>query len=220
MGKAINVLAIEDHAIILEGYNTIFKSMGDTFGILNFVKARNCKAGVEVIEKFKSDPFEVAVVDYSIPPFAEGQLYTGEDMAGLLRRVMPNCKIIMMTMHNNAPIIGRILQKIKPEGFINKNDCTTDELIEGFKDVIQGKTYYTKTIANYERRAAAKIELEAEDVMILLLLAKGIRNDNLGKYIPISTNAIQKRKMKMKSLLESDGSDENLIEKAKMYGYI
>lgn len=220
MKKILQVLAIDDHAVVLEGYRYIFSNPDITERELSFVKAHDCKSAYEIIEQHRDNPFEIAIIDYSIPKFAEKELYTGEDMAMLIRNIMPNCRIIIMTMHREVDIISSVLQKVKPEGFINKSDCSTEELIEGFKIVISGNTFYSKTVSSFIKRQENGVMLEEVDVRIILLLAKGIKNKNLEKYIPLSASAIEKRKYRIKRLLDVEGDDEDLIKEARIQGYI
>ncbi|TRW22777.1 response regulator transcription factor [Flavobacterium zepuense] len=219
MKKRLHALAIDDHVVVLEGYHFMFKNLKYNFNELNFVKAHDCKTGYEAIQGFKGKPFDIALIDYSIPPFPENKLFTGEDLAMQVRETMPKCKIILMTMHKEIDVIGSILQKVKPEGFINKSDCTTDELIHGFEEVLSGGTFYSKTVSDYIARRSKGVVLEDIDVRIILLLAKGVKNKNLGNYIPLSDSAIEKRKYKIKRLLEVK-DDEELIDKARDKGYI
>jgi DNA-binding NarL/FixJ family response regulator len=218
--KVLHVLAIDDHVVVLEGYHAIFKNLDVSYTEVKFTKASDCKSGYEIIDNHKANPFDIAIVDYSIPQFPEMNLHSGEDMALLLRESMPNCKIVMMTMHKEVDIMSRILQKINPEGFINKSDCTSDELIDGFRSVLNDNTYYSKTVSNYLKRQEKGIMLEDLDIKILLLLAKGIKNKNLGKYIPLSDSGIEKRKYRIKRLLDVEGNDEDLISEARSQGYI
>ena len=220
MKKALHVLAIDDHVVVLEGYHAIFKSLNEERGNLNFIKATDCKSAYDLIQNHKNDPFDIAVVDYSIPDYEEKELYSGADMAKLLREVMPECKIIMMTMHKEVDIMGGILETINPEGFINKSDCTTDELFEGFKTVLGGEGYYSKTVSDFQKRMSNGLLLDDLDIRIIKLLAKGIKNKNLDKYIPLTMSGIEKRKYRIKRLLEVEGGDEELIFEARRQGYI
>ncbi|MCW4469262.1 response regulator transcription factor [Flavobacterium sp. MFBS3-15] len=219
MVKKINVLGIDDHAVVLEGYHSIFRSL-DGFDEVRFTKAHDCRSGSEVIYTHKDDPFDVAVLDYSMPPFPEKHLYSGEDMAMLLRQAMPSCKIIMMTMHNNISVLSSILEKVRPEGFINKSDCSCTELMEAFKAVLQGATYFSETVAAFMARQESGMLLEELDIKIILLLANGIKTCNLNKYIPLSESSIEKRKYRIKRLLNISGGDEELIRRARALGYI
>jgi DNA-binding NarL/FixJ family response regulator len=214
------VLAIDDHGVVLEGYHYMFQNLDHNHGELRFVKARDCRTGYKVISANHDKPFNIALIDYSIPQYEDQQLYSGADLALLVRETMPNCKIILMTMHKEIDIIGSILNTIDPEGFINKSDCSTEELAKAFKEVLNGNTFYSQAISNYLKRRKKGIVLEDIDVRIILLLAKGIKNKNLSNYIPLSESAIEKRKYKIKRLLEIEGNDEDLIHEARTQGFI
>ncbi len=220
MGKKLHVLGVDDHVVVLEGYYSIFKYFETAFDELKFTKAHDCRSGYQIIESNRDTPFDIAVLDYSIPEFPEKGLFSGEDIAVLVRKNMPSCKIVMMTMHKEVDVMARILERVKPEGFINKSDCTTAELIEGFREVLDGNTYFSKTVSNFISRIGREVLLEDIDVKIILLLAKGIKNKNLSKYIPLSDSAIEKRKYRIKHLLDVTGGDEQLIEKGRDLGYI
>lgn len=220
MNKKLHVLGIDDHVVVLEGYHYMFQNLDHNHGELTFVKAKDCKTGYKVISANQGTPFDLALLDYSIPHYEDKQLHTGADLAMLIRKIMPECKIIMMTMHKEIDIIGGILETINPEGFINKSDCTTDELSFAFKQVLDGNTFYSKAISNYLKRKEKGDALEDIDVRIILLLAKGIKNKNLSNYIPLSDSAIEKRKYKIKRLLEVEGNDEDLIHEARTQGFI
>lgn len=220
MNPKLHVLAIDDHVVVLEGYHYMFQNLDQDYGELKFVKAKDCKTGYRVISANRDEPFDIALIDYSIPHYEDQQLYSGADLAMLVRDTMPNCKIILMTMHKEIDIISSILSTIDPEGFINKSDCSTEELSGAFKQVLDGQVYYSKAISNYLQRRKKGVVLEDVDVRIILLLAKGIKNKNLSNYIPLSESAIEKRKYKIKRLLEIEGNDEDLIHEARTQGFI
>ena len=220
MNQKLHVLAIDDHVVVLEGYYYMFQNLDHNHGVLEFKKANDCKTGYKVISANRDTPFDLALLDYSIPHFEEEKLYSGADLAMLIRQTMPNCKIILMTMHKEIDIIAGILDTINPEGFINKSDCTTDELVHAFKEVLNGSIFYSKAISSYLKRRERGIVLEDIDVRIILLLAKGIKNKNLSTYIPLSDSAIEKRKYKIKRLLDVEGNDEDLIHEARTQGFI
>lgn len=221
MKTSLRVLAIDDHMVVLEGYRSIFKTLeGSSFGSLEFTKARDCMSGYQTIESHKENPFDIAVIDYSIPDFPEMKLYSGHDVAVHVRKVMPDCKIVMMTMHKEVEIMNNILNNVKPDGFINKSDCNTEEIAECFKTVLEEDIYYSSTITSYLKRQEKGILLDDIDTKIIVLLSKGIRTKNLGKYIPLSDSAIEKRKYKVKKMLDVTGDDEALIAEARKQGYI
>jgi len=219
--KNLSVLAIDDHMVVLEGYRSIFKILeGNSFENLIFTKAHDCRSGHKIIESHKGKPFDFAIIDYSIPDSPELKLNSGHDIALYLREVMPKCKIVMMTMHKEVEIMSSILHNIKPEGFINKSDCNTDEIAECFKSVLENNNYYSTTIASYIKRLEKGVMLDDIDTKIIVLLSKGVKNKNLSRYIPLSDSAIEKRKYKVKKMLDITGDDESLIAEARKQGYI
>ena len=220
MAKQLRVLAIDDHVTALEGYHYMFMNLENGYGNLEFSKAYDCKTGYDAIVGHKGSPFDIALIDYSIPHFDKEKMYTGQDLAMLVRKNMPSCKIVLMTMHKEIDIISGILETVKPEGFINKSDCNTDELLEAFKKVMDGEMYYSRAVENYIKRRDTGVVLEDIDVRIILLLAKGIKNKNLENYIPLSGSAIEKRKYNIKRMLEVKGDDEDLIKEARNQGFI
>lgn len=221
MKTSLSVLAIDDHMVVLEGYRSIFNMLeGNKFESLTFAKARDCKSGYDVLEKYRDIPFDIAVIDYSIPEYPEMKLFSGHDMAVHVRKLMPDCKIVMMTMHKEVEIMSNILTNVNPEGFINKSDCNTEEIAECFEAVLNDEKYYSPTISSYIKRQQKGIMLDDIDTKIIILLSKGIRTKNLSKYIPLSDSAIEKRKYKVKKILDVTGDDEALIAEARKQGYI
>ncbi|MFP9112848.1 response regulator [Flavobacterium sp. RHBU_3] len=220
MSNILHVIAVDDHTVVLEGYHYMFQNLDHKNDHLKFVKARNCEMAYNTVMAHRNEPFHLALLDYSIPQYEDQKLSSGADVAMLIRKTMPRCKIILMTMHKEIDIIANILETVKPEGFINKSDCSTEELQHAFKEVLDGNIFYSKAISNYLKRKEKGIVLEDIDVRIILLLAKGIKNKNLSNYIPLSDSAIEKRKYRIKRLLDIEGNDEDLIHEARSQGFI
>jgi len=218
--KKLQVFAVDDHEAILDGYNFMFENIEHNRDELVFTKASDCESAFNKIKEHAENPFDIALVDYSIPAFTDMDLQSGQDIAVLIRKTMPNCKIVVLTMHREVSILSNVLLEVNPEGFINKSDCNIDDLCDAFTRVLNGDTYYSKTIVNYSNRKDKGITLEDIDVRIIVLLSKGIKNKNLSKYIPLTDSIIATRKHKIKKLLKVEGDDKDLIHVAKSQGYI
>jgi two-component system response regulator NreC len=220
LNTTLNIFAVDDHEAILNGYKFMFENIEHTYENLTFTKALDCKSAYDVIKQNTEFPFNIALVDYSIPPYPKKNLESGHDIAVMLRKKMPGCKIVMLTMHREAGILNKILLSVNPDAFINKSDCNVEELSNAFTKVLNGTTYHSKTIQNYLTRREQGVTLEDIDLSIITLLAKGVKNKHLSKYIPLTDSTIEKRKHKIKKLLKVDGDDNELITVAKSQGYI
>jgi DNA-binding NarL/FixJ family response regulator len=221
MTNPINILIVDDHPFIIQAYkNALDKYSQQGFEFV-VTQANNCKTGYESITE-ATIPFDVAFFDISMPEYAEKGIYSGEDLAALMKTEMPDCKIILLTMHSELLKINNIIKNINPSGLIIKNDLTFDELIFAFDKIINNESYYSQTVIKLVGQAQYNnIELDAFDKQILFHLSKGVKTKDLPQYIPLSLSAIEKRKLNIREILEvKGGSDIDLINEAKTKGVI
>ena len=157
-----------------------------------------------------------------MPEYPEKGIYSGEDLALLMKKEMPDCKIILLTMHTELLKINNIIKNIYPNGLIIKNDLTFDELLFAIDKIIHNEKYYSQTVIKIIGQAQFDgLELDVFDKQILFHLSKGIKTTDLPQYIPLSLTAIERRKINIKEILEVQGNeDADLIEEAKRKGVL
>lgn len=221
MTNPINILIVDDHPFIIQAYRNALDKYSQQGYEFVVTQASNCKTGYESITEAPT-PFDVAFFDISMPEYAEKGIYSGEDLASLMKEAMPNCKIILLTMHTELLKINNIIKTINPSGLVIKNDLTFDELIFAFDKIINDESYYSQTVIKLVGQAQYNnIELDAFDKQILFHLSKGVKTKDLPQYIPLSLSAIEKRKLNIREILEvAGGSDIDLINEAKTKGVI
>jgi DNA-binding NarL/FixJ family response regulator len=221
MTNPINILIVDDHPFIIQAYRNALDKYSQQGYEFVVTQANNCKTGYESITDAIT-LFDVAFFDISMPEYAEKGIYSGEDLAALMKTQMPDCKIILLTMHTELLKINNIIKNINPSGLIIKNDLTFDELIFAFDKIINNESYYSQTVIKLVGQAQYNnIELDAFDKQILFHLSKGVKTKDLPQYIPLSLSAIEKRKLNIREILEvSGGSDIDLINEAKTKGVI
>ena len=217
----MKILIVDDHPFIIQAYKNALEKYSQQGYEFEVIQANNCKSGYENIVESKI-PFNVAFFDISMPEYAEKGIYSGEDLAVLMKSEMPSCKVILLTMHDELLKINNIIKNINPNGLIIKNDLTFDELIFAFDKIINNESYYSQTVIKLVGQAQYNdIELDAFDKQILFHLSKGVKTKDLPQYIPLSLSAIDKRKLNIREILEvKGGSDIDLINEAKTKGVI
>ena len=217
----MKILIVDDHPFIIQAYKNALEKYSQHGYEFEVIQANNCKSGYENIVESKI-PFNVAFFDISMPEYAEKGIYSGEDLAVLMKSEMPSCKVILLTMHDELLKINNIIKNINPNGLIIKNDLTFDELIFAFDKIINNESYYSQTVIKLVGQAQYNdIELDAFDKQILFHLSKGVKTKDLPQYIPLSLSAIEKRKLNIREILEvKGGSDIDLINEAKTKGVI
>jgi DNA-binding NarL/FixJ family response regulator len=223
MISPIKTLIVDDHPFIIEAYKNAIKKY--SLQGLEFVvtQANDCKSGYELIVGDNAKEFDLAFFDISMPEYAEKGIFSGEDLAVLLRNRPTPCKIILLTMHTELLKINSIIKNVNPDGLIIKNDLTFDELIFAIDKILNDGNYFSQTVIKLigQSTQSTTIELDIFDKQILRQLAKGIKTKDLPDSIPLSLSAIEKRKLNIRELLDlNDASDIDLIRVAKDRGII
>jgi DNA-binding NarL/FixJ family response regulator len=161
-------------------------------------------------------------VDISLPPYDTKQIYCGIDLAILIKRYFPACKIILLTMHSESLIVKKAMEQINPDGFILKNDIDTKSLLTAYKSIIGGDTYYSPSITKiHNDNTLNALNFDAIDCQILELISKKIKTKDMTEHLDLSLSAIEKRKASIKNkLLKDKGTDIEIIEEAHKIGLI
>lgn len=217
-----HILIVDDHPFIIQGYkNAITRYKPDEFEFF-IEQANDCKSGYDIITNPETKDFDIAFLDISMPAYEEKGMFSGEDLAKLLNKYMPNCKIILLTMYTELLKIKNIIDAINPHGLVIKNDLTFDELLFGFDKVINNEIYYSQSIQKMmDLDQSETIEIDLFDKQILFHLSKGTKTKEITQYIPISLEAIEKRKLSLKKRLDlKEESDIELVREAKKRGLL
>lgn len=192
----MNVLIVDDHLMTIEGYIALFEK---EISVFTASKALNCE---EAYHLTTSVPvLDIAIIDYQLPEFTEKELNNGIDIALLIKKHHPKCKVIMITAYQEAVIVYDIHRKARPNALIIKNDISYTT----FKECLGSENRYLSSTA----RKAINIINNNEELFnevnreILLYLKQGFKLDEIGDALSFSESTIQKRITKLKELLNA-----------------
>ena len=217
------ILIVDDHPLNVDSYKALLS------GIVSNSKAKyfmtyDCRKTYNLLHQIKqnNETLDFAFVDISLPPFEEKKIYSGSDLALVIRTLFPLCKIIVISMHKEPLWVNQIYNSIHPEGFIAKSDINYKLFPEVFESINKNEIYYSPSIKNAQKVMIQKnINWDNYDSKILQLIEQGIKTINLPNFIPLSLSAIEKRKSNIKKqLIMESGSDEELIDVAKNLGFL
>ncbi|QEE49318.1 response regulator transcription factor [Flavobacterium alkalisoli] len=220
MQRDLKILIVDDHPMTVNGYINVLSDENIEGHNLIFTKALDCKQAYDLIT---SQHFDIAYLDLSLPPYEEKNITSGFDLGVLIRKTIPDCVIIILTMHSEASLVDRLIKDINPEGILCKSDIDIDEFVNAFKIIFDGEKYMSNKIMKSLRdKDFDKYNLDSYDRQILMRLSEGILTKNIPNYVPLSLSAIEKRKANLKNMfLEgSSGDDHDLIEAIKKIGII
>ena len=84
MKTPIQILIVDDHPFIIEAYKNAINKYSQNGFEFEVTQANNCKSGYENIME-ASKNFDIAFFDISMPEYAEKGIYSGEDLAMLMK---------------------------------------------------------------------------------------------------------------------------------------
>jgi two-component system nitrate/nitrite response regulator NarL len=192
----MNILIVDDHLMTIEGYIALLKK---EIPVFTPFKALNCEEAYHIINS--ASVLDWAIIDYQIPGFEEKDLNNGIDIALLIKRHHPKCKVIMITAYQEAVIVYDIHRKAQPNALIIKNNISYTT----FKECFDSENRYLSTTA---QKAIGIINSNEElfnevNREILLYLKQGYKLDEIGDALSFSESTIQKRRAKLKERLNA-----------------
>lgn len=222
MTKKLNILIVDDHPFIIEAYKNTIAGYHPSEYEFSITQANDCKSAYEIITNPDVPAYDVAFFDISMPPYPEKNILSGEDLARVMKKIIPSCKVILLTMHTESLKINNIIKTINPNGLIIKNDLTFDELLVAFGKILKNENYYSQTVVKFvSQQSSDKNLIDEFDRQILYHLSRGVKTKNIPLHTSLSLSAIEKRKLNLKDLFKiKGGDDEALIAEGRNRGYI
>lgn len=216
----VSVLMIDDHKLIIEGYKSILSY--NPYGYeVKTTPALSCESAYELITTTK-ETFDLVTIDYTMPPYPEKNIDNGSDLIPIVKKYLPETKIMMLTTHSESLLLFNILKNHNPEGLLVKSDFDANDFTEAFHTVIQGGQYLSSTIVDLQKEMEQKSRvLDYYNRQIILLLNQGIKTKNMPDYLHLSKSAIDKRKVFIKEFFDIEkGNDEDILREARKQGFI
>ena len=171
------VLLADDHQIVRQGLRGILVAAGhEVIG--------EASDGREALKLARTLNPDIAVLDLSMP------LLNGLDAAREMRRLVPDIKIILLTMYTDK---GYVLQALRAgaRGYVVKTQAAED-LISAIREILRGETYLSPGVAAsvvdavLESTNEAADPLTARERQILQLVAEGNTTKEIARLLNVS----------------------------------
>lgn len=185
MRRAINVLLVDDHQLILDGLKSLLKHTD------NLVVAGEANNGRDAIRLLDILNIDVVLMDIDMP------VMNGIDALKEIKRIKPLMKVIILSMHNESGMIKNLLG-IGADGYLLKS-TSQDELIRAILKVAEGDKYFSTEItlsllnpsqSNFQTSKQLSETLTIREEEILKLIAEGFSNKEIGSRLFISHRTV------------------------------
>jgi len=179
---------VDDHPIVLEGIKSRLSAQAD----LEVVG--EAADGQEALRKAKELRPDLVLMDISMPNMS------GLEAVTLLRKRVPDSKILILTMHDNREYIARII-RLGARGYLLK-DTSPAELIRAIKLIHAGEVFFSPAVSRVlldelaigkkgkspPDKAAALSERERE---VLVLIADGRSNKEIAARLGVGVRTVE-----------------------------
>ncbi len=199
----IKVLVVDNHQIVRDGIFALLTKQTD-IEIVGEVSN-----GKELFEKLETVTPDIVVMDIVLPEVS------GIDVAITLKIEYPDIKVIMFSSYTDAESIFYSIQA-GVKGFLPK-DSSRDHLVEAIRTVHKGMEYMSEKIPNTIVMEYIKMSDKAKgdkfsqtrvksltdrERQILMHIAEGYPNREIGKMLYISARTVETHKNNILRKLE------------------
>lgn len=183
--KRPRVLLGDDHTLVLEGFEQLLKPEIDIVG-----RAGDGRALLNAAQKLKPD---VVLLDISMP------LLNGIDAARQLHRLLPDTRVIFVTMHADPAYVTEAF-RAGASGYVLKRSAAS-ELVAAIREVLAGRFYITPLVAKDLIQPLTKgqskstrfsiSDLTPRQREVLQLVAEGRSAKEIGAILKISVKTVE-----------------------------
>ncbi|OPJ55508.1 response regulator [Alkalithermobacter paradoxus] len=187
MKEKINVLIVDDHALMREGLKKILE-LEDNINIV-----ATASDGVEAIEKFKIHDVDVVLLDINMPNM------NGIETLRKLKYMDSSIKVIMLTIYDEREYLLETLN-LGANGYMLK-DSESASLVSAIVNVNDGGTYVHPNLAgelfreiNVKRSSGCKCGIDSltkREYEVLCCIADGLSNRQISETLIISEKTVK-----------------------------
>lgn len=195
--KKPRVLMADDHSMVLAGLRKLVEAECEVVGTVE-----DGRALVAAARKLRPD---LILLDISMP------LLNGLEAARQLHSLVPECKLVFLTMHASPTYATEAFQA-GASGYLLKRSAVS-ELSLAIKSVLQGQHYLTPSLtkdvlaaalkpSTGERGKTASTELTARQREVLQLVSEGRGTKEIATILNVSVKTVEFHKFRIMQQLD------------------
>lgn len=210
------IILADDHVLIRHGIKIIL-SQDEQLEIVAEVSN-----GDELLDQLQKCSVDLLILDISMPKVS------GIDLTEIVKKMHPNLKILVLTMHKNIRFLRRAMAA-GADGYLVKSD-TDQEIFSAIDRIREGKTYispyledeFAEDMLNAYRdpaSASALRDLTRRERQILALVADGLTSKEMAARLNLSPRTVDHHRASLLKKFEMKNSVD-LVNFAIRYGYV
>ena len=183
--NVIKVLVADDHPVVRKGLQSCLARHG------RLKVVGEAADGDEALRKTRELSPDVVLMDISMPGM------NGLAVTEVLRRELPQVKVLVLSVHSNKSSIFRVIQA-GAHGYVSK-EAPPEELLRAIESVYGGEPHFSEDIAraalsefvNSGGKKEPFAQLTTREREVLVQIAEGRSNKEIADHLKIGVRTIE-----------------------------
>jgi two-component system invasion response regulator UvrY len=197
----INVVVVDDHAVVREGLKRIIAESG------GMTVSGEAADGFEAMQVLKKQPCDVVLLDITMPN------KSGLDVLKELHAESPRLPVLVLSMHPEDQYAVRVL-RAGAAGYVTK-ESAPQKLVQAIKKVVRGGKYVSPSLAEklvYDLGSATDKApheiLSDREYQVLCMIASGKTVTNIAEELSLSVKTISTYRVRILEKLKMNNNAE------------
>lgn len=183
--KPIRVLLVDDHPIVRKGLNACLSKQA------NILVVGEAGDGREALRKAKELAPDIVMMDIDMPHM------NGLTATELLRKDLPNVKVLVLSMHTHSDVVMRILQS-GARGYVVK-EASAEELLRAIETVHAGEPFFSSDVARLALNQFVRGggegpqpgQISNREREVLIAIAEGLSNKEIACRLNVGVRTVE-----------------------------
>ena len=185
MKGRVKVLLVDDHPVVRKGLSSCLAHLP------HLLVVGEAADGLEALAKARTLLPDIVLLDIDLPQMS------GLAVAEVLRKELPNIKVLILSMYQRSEYLPRVLQA-GARGYVLKA-ASSEELAKAIDTVISGECYFSPEVARLALNQLVQGNGSGPDLgnltnrekEVLVLVAEGFSNKEIAMRLNVGVRTVE-----------------------------